>query len=383
MLYAKEATREGDWPAVPERDRTSRLREVYWMRRADLKSSGGAFVNFYLHWRPDRRELGRTGHDPGDGFIYLVDMMPSMTDRFEWLEVTEAFTTVPAREIERAMRAWNGIPDRNPVDFAEFRSSLRLTRPRRAEQRRAADKVIERIEKKLAKASYGELVRKYGYGTLVVGLPLWFATPPNNPFRAENAVDDFVTRTLLGLEDVKSRLLTRRDCPFWKVIVLWDTTPQALRAWLMSRSTEYEDAANATLINPFGILPMSVLPDSLERALAKTATPESEAPSMNMYLSVGTRKKAKVAGPFPELVMAMRQFVIDCSRKGLYVGARLKWRAALRLWQVLCLLRVQGARGFERWIARKFSVSPVWRVKATRRKARRFYRESKGRPHGS
>ena len=74
-------------------------------------------------------------------------------------------------------------------------------------------------------------VRSIWYGTLVVGMPLWFAVPPDNPFRAENTIDDFTTRTKLGLEDVKRRLLRRRDSPFRKVIVKWDTTPEALRAW--------------------------------------------------------------------------------------------------------------------------------------------------------
>ncbi|MCY3624111.1 MAG: hypothetical protein OXH68_20665 [Gammaproteobacteria bacterium] len=48
VLYTKEAAQEKDWPGIPERDRTGRLREVYWMRRADSKSRGGAFVNMRL-----------------------------------------------------------------------------------------------------------------------------------------------------------------------------------------------------------------------------------------------------------------------------------------------------------------------------------------------
>ena len=59
------------------------------------------------------------------------------------------------------------------------------------------------IERKLAKASYQELLEKYGYGTQVVGMPLWFAVPSNDPCRAENALDDFMTRTALGLEEVR------------------------------------------------------------------------------------------------------------------------------------------------------------------------------------
>lgn len=382
VLYAREAARERDWPGIPERDRTGRLREVYWMRRAESKSRRSGFVNATLHWRPDRRELGRTAYDPGDGFVYLLETTPSMADRFEWLEVTEAFTTVPAREIERAMRAWNGIRDRDPVDFAEFRGSLRLVRPTRAEQRRAADEVIGRIEKKLAKKSYRELVGKYGYGTLVVGLPLWFATPPNDPFRAENAVDDFATRTILGLEEIRKRLLGRPDCPFGKVIVLWDTSPQAVRGWRAVRSAAYEDAAMGPK-DSLGIRLWTAFADFLDEALLASATPESEAPSMNMHLSVAVRKKAPAAGPYPELVEAIRRFVRDGDRKGSGVGSELKLRAVPGLRRLLRRVRAHGVKGLGRWISHRFSVARVWRVKATQRRARRFYRESRRRTRGA
>ena len=125
------------------------------------------------------------------------------------------------------MRAWNGIPDNNPVGFDEFLDGLRLGRPSRMEQRRAADRVIASIEKKLSKASYQGLLAKYGYGTLVVGMPLWFAVLPVDPFRAENALDDFATRTALGLDEIRRSVLRRRDCPFRNIIVIW--TPPHMR----------------------------------------------------------------------------------------------------------------------------------------------------------
>ena len=155
VLYAKEAAGEREWAAIPDRDRTGRLREMYWARRAESKSGRKSFMN--LNWRAERTEIGRRRDEPGDGFIYLVDMTPRVVERFEWLEVTEVFTTVPASRIERAMRAWNGIADKDPVDFDKFRKGLRRGRPSRMEQRRAADRVIAQIERKLAKTSYHEL----------------------------------------------------------------------------------------------------------------------------------------------------------------------------------------------------------------------------------
>ena len=120
VLYAKEAAKEREWATIPDRDKAGRLREVYWANRAESKLGRKAFLRMRLIWRPSRIEIGRRSDDPGDGFIYLVDMMPQVEDRFEWLEVTEVFTTVPAAQIEAAMRARNGIPDKRPVNSDAF-----------------------------------------------------------------------------------------------------------------------------------------------------------------------------------------------------------------------------------------------------------------------
>ena len=379
VLYAKEATEEREWVAIPDRDRTGRLREVYWARCAESKLGRKSFFRMRLNWPADRSAIGRASDDPGDAFIFLVDMTPRVADGFEWLEVTEVFTTVPASVIEGAMRAWNGIPDKRGVEFDEFRNGLPRGRPSRVEQRRAADRAIAQIERKLAKASYRELLDKYGYGTLVVGMPLWFAVPPDDPFRPMNAVDDFMTRMALGLEDVRRRVLRRRDCPFRNVIVIWDTTPQALREWREARSAVYEDSANASMENPLGASVWVDLSDAVERAVSATGTPESEAPSMGLYLDVKTRKKAWGKGPYPEFVEVFGKILRERNEKPLGLGRVLKWKVVVTLWKLLCFLRIHGVDGLERWIARKFSVSHAWRARAARRRTRRFYRESRRR----
>ena len=311
VLYASEAGKERDWAAIPDRDRTGRLREVYWANRAGSDSGRKQFVKVNLALRLDRSMIGRARDDPGDGFIYLINTVPRVEDRLEWLEVTEVFTVVPASQIEGAMRARNGIPDKNPVDFDEFRKGVRRERPSRVEQRKAADQVIAQIERKLAKRSYDELLERYGYGTLVVGMPLWFAVPPDDPFRKENAVDDFMTRIALGLGEIEQKVLRRQDCPFRKVIVVWDTTPQAWRAWRKVRSAEYENPANASVKNPLAVNLWDVLSDSLEEAMLKTATPESDAPSMTLHVDVKTQKRVAGKGPSPEFV----EVIAEVSRK--------------------------------------------------------------------
>lgn len=379
VLYANEAAKERDWTAVPGRDRAGRLREVYWAHRTRSKLGRKSFVNMTLSWRPDRAAIGRRSDDPGDGFVYLVSMAPRVEDRFEWLEVTEVFTTVPPTRIEGAMRAWNGIPDKRPVNFEEFRAGLRLGRPSRIEQRSAADQAIEKIKKKLAKTSYRELLQRYGYGTLVVGMPLWFAVPPDDPFRAENAIDDFVTRTTLGLEEVRRRVLRRRDCPFRRVVVIWDTTPQALREWRQERSAQYEDAAIRALRIPWA---------RRCGGYCRMGWKESETPSMSLHVCVEARKKASGRGPYPELVEAFGEVLRERNEDPVGRWETLKSKLALTLCKLLCFVRIHGVDGLERWIARKLSVSHAWTTRAARRKARRLYRESKrrgrifGRPSG-
>ena len=71
----------------------------------------------------------------------------------------------------------------------------------------------------------------HGYGTLIVGLPLWFAVWPADPLRLENVVDDFVTRVVVGLRPYERQFKSRR-CPFWRIVVVWETTDESIREWL-------------------------------------------------------------------------------------------------------------------------------------------------------
>ena len=228
VLYTTEATKQPDWRCVPDRDKVSRLREVYWIERSESALGPKSFIAVQLHFRPDRGSLDRMADQPGDGFRFVL-RYPDQEATFEWLEVTEVFTVVPPEQIEAAMKARNGLLAKKVVDFEEFARGVDKSRPTRSQQRRAADCVISSVEKKLVKTSYREMVEPYGYGTLVVGLPLWFAVLPENPRRAENALDDFATRVLLGLEHLKDRLLVRDDCAFNRIVVVWDTTPEAWR----------------------------------------------------------------------------------------------------------------------------------------------------------
>jgi len=229
VLYSGMAAQEAEWADLPDRVKTKRLREVYWAHRAvKIYSSSSDPIGLRYIRRARRGDIGRKHNDPGDWFVCLVNITPRPRESFEWLEVTEVFATVPARRVEEAMRARHGISGGPTVDFGDFVKSLNPECPSGEDQRKAADRVIGQVERKLIKPSYNDLREGYGYGTLVVGLPLWFAPPPAVPFPAENTTDDFVSRVGLELMDVRRKILENEDCPFKRVIVLWETTSRAM-----------------------------------------------------------------------------------------------------------------------------------------------------------
>ena len=379
ILYAKQAKKEKGWKKVPDKEKPGRLREVYWARRAEkLLERKKSFFSAGFDWWTDREEIGRKRDDPGDGFIYKVKISTGTESNFEWIEVTEVFTTTTAKEIEDAMKAWNGIESKQTTDLEELRKGLKRGIPSRAQQRKAADDVIKAIKKKIRKASYNEAVEKYGYGTLVVGMPLWFAVLPADPFRTENSLDDFAVRTSMGMEEIGRKELRRKECPFKHVIVLWDTTPEAIKEWDAKRSREWEDVANTTLMNP---IPTSIIPiwsELLEKAIERTGTVESESPSWGFHLEKKVEKKKTGKGPYPEMVLWMEKMAREWEKEEREKGTieRLKQRISLELCKVLCFIKIHGIVGLERWTTQRISPKRYWRRKATMRRALRLYRES-------
>ena len=378
VIYAGEATQEKEWTNIPVRDRTGRLREVYWAKRAEGVMLGKSFLRLDLHLTTDRGDIGRQRDNPGDRFVFLATVSPKVDGNFEWIEVTEVFTTTSAEKIDGAMRVWNGISGNWNIDFDRFRQGLKRGRPARAAQRRAADDVIDAVRKKARKRSYDELVEKYGYGTLVVGMPFWFAVPPINPFRPENALDDFFVRTILGLEEIKRTELRRHSCPFKHVIVIWDPTPEAIQEWNERRSREYEDVTNVSLITPITLLKMGQLLEIANATLEKEAIPESERPSMMFHIDMKVKKSKSGKGPYPEVVKAMQEILRrrDKNEKQEGTGEKLKRWIALQLCKLLCFVRLNGIDGLEKWVTRRFSLERNLRRIAAERRAGRLYRES-------
>ena len=382
VLYTKNL---GNWSkgsaTIQDRDLPGKLREAYWANCVKSESGRKSFINVTLNSKglgPDIPDIGRESDDPGDVFLFEAEFSPKARCQFEWVEVTEVFTTVEARQINAAMRDYNNIPNKFPFDFNAFLASVPRIRPSCKEQRIASDRVIKQIEKKLSKSSYVELVEKYGYGTLVVGMPLWFATPPLNPFRAENAIDDFITRTRLALKDIKRKVLRRRDCPFKKIIVVWDTTPEAMYEWRDRRSVEYEDATKLSLMSAISAKILDVYADGiLEEKASELKIPDNDLPSLRFTIDIKTRKTISVKGPYPEIVEAIGDALSELNQNPVSLRKRLLLRLMPTLFNLLYLLKTYKLDGLKRWIVRKFSVRDAWQLMIFRLRARRFYYASK------
>ena len=385
ILYTKprREDRVGD---VAKRNLDGELRERYWIRLAQdagiKKGQAWTDVGISMPWPIERHELGRTRDEPGDGFRYVFRSGTSGTGgRTEWFEVTEVFEGVNPKDIKAFMRMENGMQTSAGFDRDKFLRELDLTRPSRAAQRRAADRVIRQVERKFSRRPYDDLWKPHGYGTLIVGLPLWFATAPLNPIRVENVIDDFATRVQVGLEPY-ARKLSKKTCPFWRIVVVWNGSIESMKqCYGNARLDVYDDPARRQLRK----LPISV--GSMMPTLLKTMR-KIEAHREDGGQSGGLTKHVVLARPKKKgkqksdwLPSALAEWKRILEEHGAFqrekLHERLNRQAKSRVLQVLCFLRVYGWTGLERWAVARLSPNRRMARWTMNRRARRLYRASR------
>ena len=367
ILYATPDPKE-EILDVGKRDLPSELRERYWIEQgeeAGVDKRTWTGFGIVIGWKFERHELGRRRNEPGDGFRYVFRAGTAEAGgRAEWFEVTEVFEGVKARDVEAFMRCRNGIATRQGFDSDTFLDGLDLGTPSRAAQRRAADKVIAAVGKKLGKGSYRDMEKMHGYGTLIVGLPLWFASYPANPLRAENVIDDFVSRVGMGLKPHFRRLGNRR-CPFWRIVVVWKTSAQSMREWTSrARFDLYDDPALRDL-GPIKIGSLaSLLVDTLPGGL-------------KLFVYGARPEKLEKHVRLPQRMGPVLQKLEDVeTRHRPRIHQRIRWRILQRCVELACFVRVHGLAGLERWIVARLSPRH-WIVRmAVKRRAERLYRAS-------
>ena len=300
-----------------------------------------------------------------------------MGGRAEWFEVTEVFEGVEAKDVEAFMRLKHGGKGYPGFDPARFVRELNFGIPRRAAQRRAADKVLAAVEKKLAKSSYEGLWRPYGYGTLIVGLPLWFSTYPLDPLRVENVVDDFMTRVLIGLQPYAQRL-RKRTCPFWRIVVVWNASVESTREWTgKARLDFYRDPAYWRMgeLTGGGGFMMPLLLDLVEES--EQAPPDGTVRLCLHAVRTEKRENKRHLQLPAAVAMVMKRLDEFAESHRASRLTRIRWYATYRLLALLCFVRAYGLGGLERLVVAR--LSPRRRIAhvARRRRALRLYRASR------
>lgn len=217
-----------NWQDVRRRDVPKYLRERHWIRQwSGQRWPRRDFVT--ASWQRELRltDLGRRMDDPGDAFFDIgcsSRYFGSWVTVRIWVEVTEVFQPGQAADVNRFVRNYNGLRGKGEIDAGVFLRSLDLDLPGPDLQRAMADHVLAAVIAKARKGredgSYRSLVQEYGRGALIVGLPLWFSMLPWAPCDPSHALDDFVTRLLLGLNAIQRSVYN-----FIRIHQTLETTP--------------------------------------------------------------------------------------------------------------------------------------------------------------
>ena len=386
ILFTRPEPRDG-LDDLRAHDIPKELRERYWIREvgdAGCKTKVWTVAITVPQWI-ERQELGRDRNQPGDGFRYTHRAATDGTaSRAEWFEVTEVFEGVEAKDVEAFMRVNNGKPASSKFDPDKFLRGLDMGIPCRAAERRAADRVIAAVETKVNRPSYEGMWRTHGYGTLVVGLPLWFATIPADPLRIENVLDDFMTRVGIGLKP-SERQLKKKRCPFWRIVVVWMVSRESLCELRdRVRYDAYDDPAYLKIGNlPLKLKSFLPLQSKMMSMLEEARKRGEGARGFSRQVAVSYRKKQgeEEILKLPWNVDALKEEWDRANMRRVLDRPfeRAKWRAMQRAMEVLCFLHVHGLSGLSRWVTSKLSPSHRITQLAMRHRALRLYRASRRR----
>lgn len=382
ILRVCREEKDPNWQDVLPRDRPKHLRERYWIRQLSPigRWNNRKLFNFAGLTELRISDLGRKLDDPGDAFYELfLSTHRSIIHLRTWFEVTEAFLPGQAKMVNRFIREYNGLRGKGNIDADEFLKSLNLGPPDVCLQREMVDNVIAAIEKKAKKGceegSYKSLVRDYGRGQLIVGLPLWFATYPSDLMDPSSVLTDFSMRLKLGLKEIKHSVLRTNWCPFDSVVILWNPTLEAIDEWVKVADIDsYSDPANHGLKSPFSLIKVYsyLKKHNLPKpSLIKNHVRWDRYSSLNAMLADQRRRlrfsnNPRPLGPKACLDVRKSTGVIESLRIDFYM-----W-----VWQLWLYVRVNGWRGLRRRIASQFSVRRLYSVLRLIYQMRKLYRSS-------
>ena len=368
---------------VSPRNIPTYLRERYWIKQWSPLNrwKSRKFVNCAGRTELRRADLGRKLDNPGDAFFDLFLFTSRYNVRLRtWLEVTEVFISdEQAKKVNCFIRKDNSLRGKGEIDPVEFLRSLDLGPPDSRLQCDMADRVISAIEKKAKKGreegSYKSLVRDYGRGQLIVGLPLWFAIFPSVPMDPSTVRTDFITRLNLAFEEIQHSVLRTNWCPFDSVIVLWNPTLESIDKWTkVADPNFYSDPANLSWKTP--ISPLKFYSSFRDLNLPKPYRITHNArwdrySSLDAMLTDQRRWLRFPNNPRPlgpKACLEVNDSDTDDSVLRMYFN-----KCIIQLWLFVC---INGWRGLCRWVASRFSVHRLYTRLRKSRQARKLYRSS-------
>ena len=374
--------KDPNWQDVLYRDRAKYLRERYWIKQADPTKRWNNRPLVYLRGSTELRisDLGRKLDDPGDAFYSLfLSTHRHIIHLHTWFEVTEVFLPEYAQKVKLFIQEYNGLRGKGEINVDDFLKTLDLGPPDPCMQQKMADLVIEAIVKKAEKGrekgSYKSLVRDYGRGQLIVGLPLWFANYLFDPLYPSSVLTDFTPRLNLAFEEIQHSVLRRNWCPFDSVVVLWKPTLEAIDEWAkVADSDFYSDPANHSLKNPFSLIKGYSYLKKHNLPTPNSITCHARWDryrSLNAMLADQRRwlrfpNNPRPLGPKACLDVLKSEGIIASLRMDFY-----KW--LLELW---IYVLINGWRGLRRRIASRFSPRRLYSRMRLIYQARKLYRAS-------
>ena len=378
VLYATDDSNDR-LEHVKRRDIPSHLREKYWIKKVGPRKPKHRLdlVQLTLEHEIERQVVGRSRHKPGDGFRFWAHAGNyGVQSEMEWFEVTERYPSVNARDVNDFMRCMNSIPTNRKFDPSGFLNSVDFNRPSRSVQRHASDIVIQAVKDKTLKESYKPMIEKFGYGTLIIGLPLWFATPPIDPFRPENVIDDFMCRTLAGLEHLGTRWLRGKECPFGRIVVAWESSVTAMQQWLSYVDPEiYDHPVLKSLESPFKLV-------SLVQIATESLTKQQEEnlsdvlPGLLLHVKYDQRSRIGLFKQPPTFVRELEEIAANIQKETRKRGfANVGWILKRQILKILCFIHLHGVIGFLRWVSSNLLLGRINRF-AQRSRSRSLYRAS-------
>ena len=368
---------------VPERDRSKFLRERYWIKQWGYERwPSSDFISASAPLELPFAEVGRRPNDPGDAFLRLrLFTSQSTVNVRTWVEVTEVFLPESAEKVDTLNRQYNGLPRKKQIDTHSFLQSLDRGLPNAQSQRDMADRVVSAVMKKAYKGrrggSYRPLVKDYGRGALIVGLPLWFATFPSKPEDPSMVLTDFCCRLGLGFEAIEHSVLRKNWCPFDSVVVLWNPTLEAIDWGVKTADPSfYSDPANVTWTAPISVFQMYSLLEEINRIGDELAVPLPDFqchvrwdryPSVDAMLADQRRRFRLPNTPRPLGPKSCLEVSDSGSKNTLFFDI------GVRIFQIWFFVRLHGWRGLRRWIIARFSPGRSYSRWRIRRRARKLY----------